>query len=264
MTKSTQASRNARQSAKRDRQAPKEDLTTKLITRFGDLLAKGTLARGTKLPPERELAKLFGVSRNSLRQALKVLQVMGLVQQRTGYGTYFSLEPSQILREPMRFLLLVDPVSHAELLEVRLIMEPELAAKAAERATLADLLEMQTCLERMEQSGEDQEKLIDADIDFHRTVFRAAGNRLTETMFSVIHKTLMSSIMRTSRMAKAAYVANLHRPIYRAVFERDPANARIAMVHHLMDAQKVIAEASSVQHADRDSQFVPITRDAPG
>lgn len=254
------ATRTARRATSRTRLAPKEDLTAKLIARFGDLIAKGTLARGTKLPPERELSKLFGVSRNSLRQALKVLQVMGLVRQRTGYGTYFSLEPSQILQEPMRFLLLVDPVSHAELLEVRLIMEPELAAKAAERATLADLLEMQKCLERMEQSGEDREKLIEADIDFHRVIFRSASNRLTETMFSVIHKTLMSSIMRTSSLAKPAYVANLHQPIYRAVFERDPASARQAMVNHLLDAQRVIASTAEERHSERDSKFVPITR----
>src|SRR5207247_1971911 len=156
--------RSARKTAAPERPSTKGDLTTKLIARFGELLAEGALSRGARMPPERELAKMFGVSRNSLRQALKVLQVMGLVQQRTGYGTYLSLEPSQILREPMRFLLLVDPVSHAELLEVRLIMEPELAAKAAERATLADLLEMQACLERMEQAGEDREKLIEADI----------------------------------------------------------------------------------------------------
>jgi len=246
------------------RRPPKEDLTAKLIARFGDLLAEGTLSRGTKLPPERELANMFGVSRNSLRQALKVLQVMGLIQQRTGYGTYLSLEPSHILREPMRFLLLVDPVSPAELLEVRLIMEPELAAKAAERATLADLLEMETCLVRMEQAGEDREKLIDADVDFHRTIFRAAGNRLTETMFTVIHKSLMSSIMRTSRMAKAGYVANLHRPVYRAVFERDSSKARMAMVQHLLEAQKVIANAASAQHAGHNSKFAPITRETPG
>lgn len=252
----TQAAKKAAQK----RQSPKEDLTAKLIARFGDLLAAGTLSRGTKLPPERELSKMFGVSRNSLRQALKVLQVMGLVEQRTGYGTYLSLEPSQILREPMRFLLLVDPVSHAELLEMRLIVEPELAAKAAERATLADLLEMEACLERMEQAGDDTEKLIEADVAFHRTVFRAAGNHLSETMFSMIHHSLMSSIMRTSRMAKAGYVANIHRPIYRAVFERNAQNARAAMLQHLIEAQKVIIDAATAQQSAQDSKFRRIDR----
>jgi GntR family transcriptional repressor for pyruvate dehydrogenase complex len=246
-------------SARATRVAPKEDLTTKLIARFGDLLAEGVLARGAKLPPERELAKMFGVSRNSLRQALKVLQVMGLVQQRSGHGTSLNVDTPQILREPMRFLLLVDPVSHVELLEVRMIMEPELAAKAAERATLADLHEMDSSLERMEKAGDDKEKLIEADIDFHRAIYRAAGNRLCETMFSVIHKSLMSSIIRTSSTAKAGYVANLHRAVYRAVFERDPSKARVAMVHHLLEAQKVIAEAASAPVAGNHLRFTLIS-----
>jgi GntR family transcriptional repressor for pyruvate dehydrogenase complex len=250
---------SAIETAKKTR-TPKEHLTTRLVARFGDLLADGTLSRGTKLPPERELSKLFGVSRNSLRQALKVLQVMGLVQQRTGYGTYLSLEPSQILREPMRFLLLVDPVSHAELLEMRFMMEPQLAAKAAERATLAHLMEMEACIERMEQSGQDTAKLIEADVAFHRTVFRAAGNRLGETIYCVIHDSLMSNIMRTTGMANASYVANLHRPIYRAVFERNPEQARTAMFQHLMDAQKVIADAASSAPSGLGSKFRAISR----
>src|SRR5262249_18561040 len=80
----------------------KADLTTKLIAGFADMLAGGVLLRGAKLPPERELAKLFGVSRNSLRRALRILQVIGLVEQRTGHGTSLNVDTPQILGEPMR------------------------------------------------------------------------------------------------------------------------------------------------------------------
>lgn len=246
--------------ATRKRSNSKEDITTKLIALFGDLLANGTLSRGTRLPPERELAKMFGVSRNSLRQALKVLQVMGLLQQRTGYGTYLSLEPEQILREPIRFLLLVDPVSHAELLEMRMMMEPELAAKAAERATLNHLLEMDSYIDAMEQAGEDTARLIEADVAFHRTIFRAAGNRLSETIYCVIQSSLMSNIMRTTSVAKAGYVANLHRPIYRAIFERDAQRARTAMMQHLAEAQKALVDAAVSQTSGRDSKFSRIRK----
>ncbi len=69
----------------------------------------------------------------------------------------------------------------------------------------------------------------------------------------------MSSILRTSSTAKAGYVANLHRAVYRAVFERDPAKARVAMVHHLLEAQKVIAEAASAPAPGNHSRFTLIT-----
>jgi GntR family transcriptional repressor for pyruvate dehydrogenase complex len=227
--KTTMKQTPARPSARR------EDLTARLIGRFGDLLAGGKLAAGMKLPPERELSKIFGVSRNSLRQALKVLQVMGLVNQRTGYGTYLSAEPAEILREPMRFLLLVDPVSSAELLEMRLMMEPE-------------------------QAGDDLKRLMEADVDFHRTVYRAAGNRMSETIFCVIHHALIGSIIRTSRLATAGFVASLHRPIYKAIFARNAQQAREAMLRHLHEAQKVIQYAAPAQTADGPPKFRPIER----
>ncbi len=112
----------------------KDDVTQLLILRFQQLLSEGLLSPGTKLPPERELAANFGVARSSLRPALKVLEIMGVITQKVGDGSYLNKDASSVLSVPMEFLFLLDDTSLQELTEMRLMMEPALAAKAAERA----------------------------------------------------------------------------------------------------------------------------------
>src|ERR1700730_7679056 len=116
-----------------------EDVTMKLLTSFKDLIGSGALSPGCKLPPERKLAQQFGISRPSLRQALKVLNIMGVLSQKVGDGTYLNQDASMILKEPLEFLLLLDGISHHELFEARLMVEPELAARAAESANIVAL-----------------------------------------------------------------------------------------------------------------------------
>src|SRR5439155_17548637 len=120
----------------------KEDVTVRLLSTFKRLISEGALAPGSRLPAERELAENFQVSRSSLRQALKVLQIMGVISQRVGDGTYLNAGAPSILSEPMEFLILLDGISFHELMEARLIVEPELAARAARRATAEDISEL--------------------------------------------------------------------------------------------------------------------------
>src|SRR5262249_5698395 len=117
----------------------KEDVTATLVGVFKRLISEGSLAPGHRLPAERELAEMFGVSRSSLRQALKVWYIMGVSWQRVGDGTYSNPAALSILAEPMEFLILLDGLSFHELMEARLIVEPELAARAAARAAPEDI-----------------------------------------------------------------------------------------------------------------------------
>src|SRR5579862_1672224 len=122
------------------------DVTTKLISRFKELIANSTLLPGRRLPAERDFAARLGISRPSLRQALKVLEIMGVISQRVGDGTYLSENAAGILNEPMEFLILMDGISPYELAETRSIMEPEIAALAADRATTDDLNKLQVAI----------------------------------------------------------------------------------------------------------------------
>src|SRR5690348_10875458 len=92
----------------------KDDVTVKLIGVFKKLIGEGALSPGARLPAERDLAEKFGVSRSSLRQALKVLEIMGVISQRVGDGTYLNSGAHRILAEPMEFLILLDGISFHE------------------------------------------------------------------------------------------------------------------------------------------------------
>ena len=155
--------------------APKTDLTTKLIASFKAMISKGDLVPGCRLPSERELSLQLGVSRPSLRQALKVLEIMGELSQRVGDGTYLSSNASTILSEPIEFLVLMDGMSHLELFEARMIVEPELAARAAERATAEDITILTRILEEAGGRRSDRAFEIQQDLAFHDAIFHESG-----------------------------------------------------------------------------------------
>src|SRR5713226_4550791 len=138
-------------------------VTAQLIASIKKLISDGSVVPGSRFPPERELAKEFGVNRASLRQALKVLEIMGVLTQRVGDGTYLSTSAESILNEPIEFLILLDDLSHHELFETRMIVEPELAARAAERATTDDLAALRRAIVAMEKACTIQVRL-EADI----------------------------------------------------------------------------------------------------
>src|SRR5215469_13776581 len=130
----------------------KDDVTTKLLGAFKQLISEGTLGPGQRLPAEREMASTLNVSRGSLRQALKMLDIIGVVSQRVGDGTYLNNAAPAILAEPMEFLVLLHGISFEELMDARLIVEPELAARAAEHAKPEGVATLRESLRRMQSA----------------------------------------------------------------------------------------------------------------
>jgi GntR family transcriptional regulator, transcriptional repressor for pyruvate dehydrogenase complex len=240
-----------------------EGVTTQIISRLKELISSGQLCPGMKLPPERDLSAAFGVSRSSLRHALKALEVMGVVVQRVGDGTYLAAEPDAILREPFELLLLIDRNTLEDLLETRMIVEPELAARAAERATTADLDVLRRTLEVRPDVS--QQEIIEADLRFHRGIFEAARNRICSRVFSLIHRSMSQSIDLTSHLVDWSHTLEFHRPIYQAIEKRNPSKARQAMLAHLTDARNLLnrVERSSRQ-LDLTVAIQPIAGTARG
>jgi GntR family transcriptional repressor for pyruvate dehydrogenase complex len=238
---------------------PRTDLTAQLLTGFKDLITRGVLKPGSKLPPERELARMFGVSRSSLRQALKVLDIMGILSQRVGDGSYLRSGASTILNEPLDFLVSLEGIDFNELVEARLIVEPELAARAAERATAEDLRAIEQCLKLMESCKSDPIKIVEEDYAFHQAIHRAARNRICESMFCVAHKAVMTSIMITTHQVELSHTLAFHSDIYKAIRGRKPKQARRVMTEHLVDMKKLLARArGSVTAESIESEIRPI------
>jgi GntR family transcriptional regulator, transcriptional repressor for pyruvate dehydrogenase complex len=215
-------------------------VTTQLIANIKRLISSGAIVPGAKFPPERELAKEFGVNRASLRQALKVLEIMGVLTQRVGDGTYLSASAESILKEPLDFLILLDDLSHHELMETRMIVEPELAARAAERATTEDLVSLRRAIAAMENCRTNQERL-EADLAFHQCIFRASGNRICHLLFNVIHRSVLTSMSQLSARVSLDRPLTFHKRIYAAIQQRSADEARRQMLEHLADTKALLA-----------------------
>ncbi len=223
-------------------------VTAKLIRNIKQMISKGTVAPGSKFPPERELAKEFAVNRASLRQALKVLEIMGVITQRVGDGTYLSATAESLLNEPMEFLILLDDLSHHELFETRMIVEPELAARAAERATVEDLAGLRQALMAMERSRTNQARL-EADIAFHECIFRASGNRICHLLFRIIHRTVLTSMAQLAPRVSIQKPLSFHKKIYTAIRDRNAEEARRTMFEHITDAKNLLAPINTLRTA---------------
>jgi len=215
-------------------------VTAKLISSIKQMISSGAIIPGAKFPPERELAKEFGVNRASLRQALKVLEIMGVLSQRVGDGTYLSASAESILKEPIDFLILLDDLSHHELLETRMIVEPELAARAAERATAEDLIGLRRAIVALENCRTNQERL-EADLAFHECVFRASGNRICHLLFKVIHRSVLTSMAQLSTRVALDRPLTFHKRIYVAIQQRNAEDARRQMLAHITDTRDLLA-----------------------
>lgn len=218
-----------------------DNVTQLLIQRFQKMIRDGVLTQGSRLPSERDLAVHFGVARSSLRQALKVLEIMGILTQKVGDGTYLAKDSSAVLAVPMEFLFLLDDTSVQELSELRLLMEPGLARLAAERATAEDIILLRKSVRDLEASRGNTAKLVAADLLFHRAIFVASKNRAASSVYQTIHRAMAKMILVTSRLVELEHTLSFHKPIMLAIEKRDGQRAARLMSEHLQDATALLS-----------------------
>jgi GntR family transcriptional regulator, transcriptional repressor for pyruvate dehydrogenase complex len=215
-------------------------LTDQAIEKIKDLIVAGEFSPGAKLPKERELAEQLGLSRNSLREAVRALTLIGVLEPRQGDGTYVtSLEPELLLAGTMFVSDLLTGTTLLELHEVRRILEPAATALAATRLTKDELQLLAACLERMD-AAETTQAFIDSDLEFHRIIVSACGNA---TLASLIQNlsggTLRARLWRAIHERGAVdSTRELHHDIYRALVARDPNLAAAADLIHLADGER--------------------------
>jgi GntR family transcriptional repressor for pyruvate dehydrogenase complex len=234
------------------------DLTARLIASFKQLIADGVLSPGSRLPPERQLAARFGVSRTSLRQALKVLEIMGILTQRVGDGTYFNTALPTALSEPIDFLCLLGSISREELFDLRLLVEPTLAARAAERATAADLQALHASLKTMRANRGHPLHFLEHDVAFHDLIFRIAGNRACGLLFTVIHRALLTTFLGMPLQSNTTM--GFHRSIVEAIEQRKPRETYQRMEAHLLSSRSVLRENRERQKTVTPSELKPIPK----
>jgi len=210
-------------------------LYEQIVEQIEGNILKGELNPGDKLPAERELAEQFGVSRTAIREAVKALTQKGLVEVYPGRGTFVINSTPQAVRHSLDLLVKFDGSEGTRsLVEVREILEPEIAALAALRAREEQRAAMQEAVAQMEAALGDIEAFIEADLDFHFALAEGTQNLLIPTLVDSLVVLLREQRKRIAFVEGGmARAQTHHKKILKAIFRGDPEAAKKAMREHL-------------------------------
>lgn len=214
-----------------------EGLTEHLVRRMKNWVVRGLVKPGERLPPERELAAMLSVSRASVRQALKVLQVMGVLDPRRGSGNYLTKDAESILRQPTDLLIPLRGLSFGELFEARRAIESEAAACAALRRSAADLERLRRELEHLRNNLLNPVAYFRHDVAFHRAIALASGNSVFAWFLELVSKVLREAWIAKTKEGRQAETFADHEAIFAAIEARNPDAAREALLSHLVLAK---------------------------
>jgi GntR family transcriptional repressor for pyruvate dehydrogenase complex len=219
-----------------------ERLYEQIVSQIEQRIEKGELKVGDQLPSERELAEQFAVSRTAVREAVKALREKGLVEILAGRGTFITDGRSDKIRNSLGLLMKIGTTNGAaNLVEVRGILEPEIAAIAATRITDEYIAAMQDAVNIMEvaTASNNSEAFVEADLDFHLALAEATQNPIIPALMDSVIDLLREQRKRTGNvsggLARGQYH---HKIILDAVIKRDPEAARQAMQNHLQQVRE--------------------------
>ena len=216
-----------------------EGSTEQVVAHIRQLIERGQLRPGDKLPAERDLATKIGVSRPTVRVGLHALAAMGVVKSRHGSGTYIPDGPPTLDSEPLSLLAALHGFTREEMYEARRLLEVAAAGMAAERATPEQLATLADEVANLFAALDDPLRFLVHDITFHRSVAAASGNPIIGALVEMVSALYYERRRETAKQASdrdLKEAAELHRRIYQAIRARDPEAARSAMNEHLIRA----------------------------
>ncbi|WP_425091810.1 FadR/GntR family transcriptional regulator [Tropicimonas sp. S265A] len=228
--------------------------SAELVDRIRQLITDEGYVLSDRLPAERDLCKTLGVTRHQLRSALICLEKNGLIWRHVGRGTFVGPRPVLNIEEVAYLRELVSP---AQMVEVRISIEPELAGLAARNATAADLEQMKTCAERCE-SAVDWRGYEAWDTNLHHAIARASHNKLYLYFFetlNVVRRSFFWGQTRTTTGPAKDYSSFLqHRQVVEAIEARDATAAGDAMRDHLKSVYSRLFPVANVGHPAGDAR----------
>lgn len=222
----------------------KVNLSAQLMNTMIELIENGTWSLGEKLPNEIELSSSFNVSRNAMREAMKILENFGILDSKTGIGTYVSQSALTNIHNMHFFESLKNNSSIEKLLETRLIIEPELAYYATLRCTDEEIKLLRKILEEDNKKHEITNFFHVHDFDFHTQIAKYSKNDILENLLSSILEQLASNDYAqfnqfVDKNVKENSIGD-HMKILDAIEQKDPLLARDIMYNHLFARMKVI------------------------
>jgi GntR family transcriptional repressor for pyruvate dehydrogenase complex len=223
----------------------KDSLSEKIADRLLSLIKEKQLKPGDRLPPERELAVTMGVSRPSLREALRALSIMRIVENRQGSGTYITSLQPETLVEHLDFIIALNDQSFLDLFQARKILEVGLVSIAAQTIREDELGALQNCLDRTAKEIDDAEAFLRSDLELHQHIMDAARNQILALFMKSINNLNIASRRRTGESRKVReQTLKDHRLILSALRTHNPQLAGQAMRDHLDHVEQHLKEMS--------------------
>ncbi|PKL74294.1 MAG: hypothetical protein CVV27_21235 [Candidatus Melainabacteria bacterium HGW-Melainabacteria-1] len=206
------------------------------IGKIYDLIRTQNLKANDRLPPERELSEMLGISRNSLREAIRVLDMLGIIRVDQGSGMVIdATKVSDSVTRHLSFALLLNRDKLRELFEARLVIETECAGLAAERATPADIAALRAAYADLVESRADRAKGIQCEIQLHALTARIAHNVVLEQILSSLRQILRESRETTVPLSGVTMTTvEYQEKIVDAIGRHDKASASALMHEHLV------------------------------
>ena len=224
-----------------------------VFSQIHELIREGRFKAGDQLPSERELAETFKVSRTSVREALRALESQGLVVSRTGTGNFVADLPVESLIGPLARLLIDEKKALADVFEMRKLIEPHIAALAAERSTRNDIAQLKRIIAKQSAAVSRGETGVEADAELHFSIGRATRNQALQKLVSGLMEMLSGSreeSLQTDERRESSIDA--HRRIIAAIEKHDQARARGEMLRHIEQVEENVL--SSRRPAKTESQ----------
>jgi GntR family transcriptional repressor for pyruvate dehydrogenase complex len=229
------------------RPATRTVLYKEVISQILQMIKAEEWKQGDRIPGEIELAGKFEVSRNCVREALKALGHAGILESKPGLGTFLAKDALRSIQTKELGQFLRDDTSLTELMEARLIIEPQLVKIAAERATGEDIARLEATVKRAMQAVKANTYSVQIGLEFHMLLAQIAGNRLITRLFSSIADELrvQRSVLILSHMNKEGFLRELreHSTILACIKRRDGERAAELLAAHLTTAMRVLTEA---------------------
>jgi GntR family transcriptional repressor for pyruvate dehydrogenase complex len=224
-----------------------------IVRQVKTMIAEGRLKSGDQLPPERDLAEKFVVSRTSVREALRSLESLGLVEIRPGEGTFVRGISVEALVEPLALVMMTQREAIGELFEARRLLEPAIAGLAARRATPEEIHEMERILDEQARELAAGRTGLAQDAQFHAAMSTASHNRaITRLVHGIMDLLTQSREESLNTPGRPDRSHQDHRRVLEAIVRRDAAAAEEAMRAHLVAVEALVLSPDAVGRPPRD------------
>jgi GntR family transcriptional repressor for pyruvate dehydrogenase complex len=236
----------------------KTTISDEIVEQIMGLIESGELQPGQRLPSERDLCVQFGTGRSSLREALRCLSIVGVLQSRVGDGTTVAVNSGKFLGKIFQWRLITEQQNIENLMQVRIALEGLTAANVAINGTAEDLRSLKLLLEQMKASLNDRTKFSALDLEFHIALAKASGNSLTMDLISMIRGQLARALNRVLVLPNARPLSlDEHLRIVGRIRDRDAEGARKAMDIHLNAALERYRKRIAIDKTSNESSATP-------